>query len=232
MPELKWDTLGERYYETGVSNAAIYVKNASSDTYQSGISWSGVISVNDQLETDDPEPLLDHGIPYFYSYGLSRPILNVAAYTYPEELLDCLGYEQEAGYPWKIPTDSKQLFGFTYKSLIGNDSDGNDRAYKLHLFYNCMITPGEESQFGTVTNEIEPMSIPFIIYPASFKMTVNGVVKALTHLVFDSRWFESSHGTYKLDRLCNYLYGKKDGNPSFPAPDQIGSILGNSYYDT
>ena len=40
---------------------------------------------------------------------------------------------------------NRKPFGFCYRSLIGNDTEGTDYGYKLHLVYGCLASPSEGS---------------------------------------------------------------------------------------
>ena len=46
MAKLVFDELGKRFYETGVSNAVLFVQ-ADNGTYPKGVAWNGITAANE-----------------------------------------------------------------------------------------------------------------------------------------------------------------------------------------
>ena len=42
-----------------------------------------------------------------------------------------------------IGQQTRKYFGLAYKTVIGNDTDGNAYGYKLHLIYGAQAAPSE-----------------------------------------------------------------------------------------
>ena len=128
--------------------------------------------------------------------------MTVTAYTYPDEFAELDG----SAFPVKgvrIYQQARKTFGFSYRSIIGNDTDANDYGYKLHLIYGLTASPSERG-YSTVNDS--PEAIEF-----SWEMT--GVPVAITGyknscmLTVDSTAFTSTEDKAKLTALENILWG-------------------------
>ena len=47
--------------------------------------------------------------------------------------------------PMMIGQQARKTFGLCYRTALGNDTDGQDHGYKLHLLYGCKASPSERS---------------------------------------------------------------------------------------
>ena len=125
-----------------------------------------------------------------------------------------------------IGQQSRKPFGFSYVTTIGNDEEGLDFGYTLHLVYNAMAKPSTRSH-KTVNNspEGETLSWEFTTTPT----VINAVdaegkqLKPTAHLYFDSTEVDS----VKLKALEKILYGTPAENgeeaipPRLPSPDEV-----------
>ena len=58
MFKIKWDEVGERFYETGVDRGVLYVRETSGSNdvpYANGVAWNGLTAVNEKPTGAEPE---------------------------------------------------------------------------------------------------------------------------------------------------------------------------------
>ena len=53
---MKWDQTGERFYETGVKQGALYPQGPDGE-YKTGVPWNGLISVSESPSGAEPTAL-------------------------------------------------------------------------------------------------------------------------------------------------------------------------------
>ena len=215
MAKLVWDQVGERFYETGVEQAAIYPQVGGE--YPKGAAWNGLIAVTESPSGAEPSPLYANNKKYLELMSDEEFGGSIEAYTYPDEFAECDGSaEIVAGL--KIRQQPRKPFGLVYKNLIGNDEEGTSFGYKLHLVYGALASPSEKSN-NTVNNspEASSMSWSFTTTP----VTVDGF-KPTSHLEIDSTKVDAT----KLTALEAVLYGSESEEARLPLPSEIAQMLG------
>lgn len=222
MPKLKFDEDGERFFEAGVENVVLYPKTGTNGAYATGVAWNGVTEIANTAEGGEPTPIYADNITYLNLMSVERATGSITAYTYPDEWGVCDG-SAEIADGVKIGQQPRKAFGLVYKTKVGNDEDGEDHAYKLHLVYGCLASPAERT-YSTIGEETEPieMSWDFTTTP----VPVTGF-KPTSHIEIDSRTADAD----KLEALINKLYGT-DGegstagtDPTLVDPDTVKSMM-------
>ena len=133
MTALVWDQVGERRYETGVDRGVLYPPSGDA------VPWNGLISVNETVSREvkpyyiDGVKFLDHHVPGSYSAKLS-------AFTYPDEMDALIGTQEFSPGVFVHDQRSPKLFNLSYRTRVGNDIEGMDHAYKVHILYNLLAT--------------------------------------------------------------------------------------------
>ena len=138
MSKLVWDEVGKRLYETGVSKGVLYPQ--SNGTYPKGVAWSGLTAVNEAPEGAEANPMYADNIKYLNILSAEEFKATIEAYTYPDEFKPCIGAEElvegvSLGQQDHVP------FGFSYQTIIGNDTENNSHGYKIHVVYGCLAAP-------------------------------------------------------------------------------------------
>lgn len=176
MTTVLWDAPGTRYFETGLDRGLIYTEDGA-------VPWNGLISVDRNPFIESKEPLYLDGIKYG-DKTLYQPLNGtISAYTYPEELLEYEGLLHTYNGMYFNEQPSNKVFGLSYRTRIGNDVDGIDHGYKLHLVYNVSVIPGNfESE--TLGEEIDPTQFSWAY--STIPIAVAGY-RPLSHLEIDSR---------------------------------------------
>ena len=81
---------------------------------------------------------------------------TIEAYTYPDEFEQCDG-SSTLTKGVKIGQQDRLAFGLVYRTKIGDDVAGQDKAYKLHVLYGCKASPSEKG-YQTVNDSPEAIS--------------------------------------------------------------------------
>lgn len=219
MAKLVWDKIGERFYETGVDHGVLYVQ--ANGAYPKGVAWNGLTSVSESPSGAEASAFYADNIKYLNITSVEEFGATIEAYTYPDEFEECDGFaELAAGV--KIGQQKRSAFGLCYRTRVGNDTDGDEKGYKLHLVYGAVAAPSERN-YQTVNDSPEPMTLSWSITTTPVEVTGKKPTACLT---IDSRTADPS----KLAALEEILYGK-DGDtgtgaePRLPLPNEIATMF-------
>ena len=213
---LVWDAVGERLFETGVKQCVLYPIDKVSGTYNKGVAWNGVTSVSESPSGAEATDLYADDAKYLSLLSAETFGCTVEAYTYPEEFEACDGTAQlTPGVT--IGQQARSVFGLCYRTTVGNDVDGNDHGYKLHIIYGCKATPSEKS-YSSINDS--PEAITFSWTVNTTPVSVEGF-KPTASLVIDSTKVDKA----KLSKLEDVLYGSESADPRLPLPNEIVTIL-------
>lgn len=216
MAKLVWDKTGERFYETGVDQGVLYLLGEGG-TYDKGVPWNGLVSVSESPSGAESNPQYADNIKYLNLISAEEFSATVEAFTYPAEFGECDG-SAEPTPGVSIGQQNRKMFGMCYRTKIGNDTDGQDHGYKLHLIYGAQAAPSEKS-YQTVNDSPEPITFSWEI--TTTPVNVTGY-KPTASLVIDSTKVDKM----KLAELEKKLYGDdSSGTASLPLPDEVIALL-------
>lgn len=216
MAVLTWDEAGNRLYETGVSNLALFVHNGT--TYGNGIAWNGVTAITESADGGEPSDLYADNVKYLSLTSKEDFKLSIEAYNYPVEFLPCLGYHSIAtGVTCNVADGSRSMFGVVYKTLKGSDTLGNKKGYKLHVVYGCLAAPSEKA-YATISDSPEAITFSWDI--ATTPVDVAGF-KPTAHIEIDS----NAANAAKFTALEGQLYGDASHTATLLTPAQIIAAL-------
>lgn len=196
MARLAWDQIGDRLYETGVDRGVLYpITNGS---YDDGVAWNGLTAVNETPSGAEPTALYADNIKYLNLMSVEDLGLTIEAFTYPEEFKACDGsVDLRDGVT--IGQQPRKHFGLCYRTLIGNDEDGSDHGYKIHIVYDCVVSPTEKNH-STVNETPEADTFSWSASTTPIEVTDH---KPTAALVIDSTKLTSA----QLTAVENKLYG-------------------------
>ena len=215
MAKLVWDESGKRFYETGVSKGVLYVQDESG-AYPEGVAWNGLTAVNDSPSGAEATPLYADDIKYLELRSAEEFGATIEAYTYPDEFEACDGSaELAAGV--KVGQQARKSFGLCYRTIVGNDVQGNDFGYKLHLIYGATAAPSEKA-YATVNDS--PEAVTFSWEVTCTPVEVPGF-KPAASIVIDSTKVNKT----KLQSLEAKLYGSESEGAQLPLPSEIAEIF-------
>lgn len=215
MSKLTWDNTGERLFETGVKNGVLYPIQADGK-YTKGVAWNGLISVTESPSGAEATALYADDIKYVNLLSNEEFGATIEAYTYPDEFAECDGSGTLAEGVL-LGQQNRKVFGLCYRTTIGNDVDGNDHGYKLHLVYGCLAAPSEKA-YSTINDN--PDAITFSWEVTTTPVNVTGF-KPTSQITIDSTKITPE----KMTAIETLLYGSEQKEPSLPLPDELAAVL-------
>ena len=223
MSRITWDDTSKRLYETGVKMGVLYPIQ-SNGAYSKGVAWNGLTAVTESPSGAEPTALYADDIKYLNLMSNEEFGATIEAYTYPDEFAECDGSAALAKGVM-IGQQKRKTFGLCYRTTLGNDVEGNDYGYKLHLVYGCLAAPSEKA-YSTINDS--PEAITFSWEVSTTPVAVTGF-KPTSQITIDSTKVDTS----KLSALENILYGTNaDGDtgaePRLPLPDEVATLMGEA----
>lgn len=226
MAMLKWDQAGERLYETGVDHGVLYPQK--NGEYPKGVAWNGLISVTESPSGAEDNPLYADNMKYLNIKSNEDYGATIECYTYPDEWGACNG-EADLANGVTLGQQRRNTFGLSYRTNIGNDTDGNDHGYKLHLVYGCSASPSEKS-YSTINDSPEAITFSYEITTTPIPVSGNDVdgnpFKPTAVITIDSTKVSKEN----LEALEKILYGTDeesggDTTARLPLPDELKTIF-------
>ena len=215
MSKLVWDQSGKRLYETGVDHGVLYPIQTGG-VYSKGVAWNGLTAVTESPSGADVNDIYADNMKYLGLVGAEKFGATVEAYTYPDEFAECDG-SVELVKGATIGQQNRKVFGMVYRTVIGNDVDGNEHGYKLHLIYGATAAPSEKA-YNTINED--PEAITFSWELSTTPVNVTGH-KPPASLTIDSTKADPT----KLAELEKILFGDTETEPRLPLPDEIAQLL-------
>lgn len=215
MSKIVWDQIGERLYETGVKNGVLYPQ--VSGAYPKGVPWNGLTAVTEAPTGAEPTPLYADDIKYLNLMSAEEFAGTIEAYTYPEEFAECDGSAAIAAGV-HIGQQPRKPFGMCYKTTVGNDTEGTDHGYKLHLIYGAQVNPSEKA-YATINDS--PEAVTFSWEFTTTPVNVEGY-KPTASITIDSTKVDAE----KLAALEAILFGSESEEARLPLPAEILTLLG------
>lgn len=220
--KIVWDKTSERFYETGVKNVVLYTQTAG--VYNDGCAWNGVTAITESPSGAESTALYADDIKYLNLISNEEFGATIEAYTYPEEFEKCDGTADLVSGV-SIGQQKRETFGLSYRTVLGNDTDGNDYGYKLHLIYGCKASPSERA-YSTISDSPEANTFSWEL--STTPVSVSGF-KPTSCITIDSTKCDKT----KLTALEEILYGKDptqtSGNdgvaPRLPLPDEVKTLM-------
>ena len=218
MAKLKWDQLGEKLYETGTDHGVLYVYDASAQTpgYQKGVAWNGLTRFTESPSGAEANNIYADNKKYLELRSKEEYGATITAYTYPDEFAVCDGSAEVAPGVF-IGQQKRKMFGFSCRTLIGNDTEDTDHGYKLHIVYAARVSPSEKA-YETVNDS--PEAIEFSWELTTTPTDVDGY-EATASITIDSTKADET----KLTALEDLLYGTADKEPSLPSIEEVMSKM-------
>ena len=216
MAKLVWDKTGERFYETGVEKGVLYPQ--VSGAYPKGVAWNGLTAVTESPSGAEATPLYADNIKYLNLMSNEEFGATIEAYTYPDEFAECDGSaELAAGV--RVGQQTRKTFGMSYVTRKGNDTEGTDHGYIIHLIYGALAAPSEKA-YATINDS--PEAITFSWEVSTTPVEVAGM-KPTACITIDSTKVDET----KLQALEAKLYGgdEPDAEPTLPLPAEIATIF-------
>ena len=215
MARLIWDEVGQRFFETGVKNGVLYVQD-NDGSYKNGVVWNGLTAVTESPSGAEETPLYADDVKYLTLRSAEEFGATVEAYTYPEEFEQCDGSASIAE-GITIGQQARRAFGLCYRTSVGNDIQGQNFSYKLHLIYGCTVAPSEKS-YSTINDN--PEAITFSWELSTVPVPVDGFSPTAS-LVIDASKVDEG----KMQQLEDALFGNESNEAKLLLPNEIMEML-------
>jgi hypothetical protein len=212
---LAWDQVGEREYEAGVDQGVLYLSDGAGQ-YDQAAAWNGLVTVTEAPTGADAHPQYADNIKYLNLIAAEQFGATIDAFTYPDEFGQCDG-TAEPSPGVRIGQQTRKTFGLCYRTRIGNDVDGTDHGYRLHLVYGAIAQPSQKA-YGTINDT--PAAITFSWAITTTPVPVTGHKPAAT-ITIDSTTVDAGD----LTALENILYGTAGSDPRLPLPDEVIALF-------
>jgi len=220
MSKLTWDQTGEKVYETGVDHGVLYLPNVEGQ-YDSGVAWNGLTGVTESPSGAESNKQYADNQVYLNLVSAEEFNATIEAFTYPDEFEECDGSASPVD-GLTFGQQTRRTFGLSYRTRVGNDTEGTDHGYKLHLVYGGLAAPSERS-YATMNDSPEAMTLSWELSTTPVEVgTINGKeYKPTASLAIDSRKFSPA----KMQELQDILYGTESADPRLPLPREVYEIL-------
>lgn len=215
MSRLTWDQSGTRTYQTGTKKGVLYPQ-ATNGTYPAGYAWPGLTGVNESPSGAEATAIYADDIKYLSLMSAEDFAATITCYDTPEEFDACDGTAEIADGV-AIGQQSRQSFGFCYRTAIGNDIKGSKYGYKLHVIYGALAKPSSVD-YKSINESPEAIELSYEV--STTPVSVSGMDPTAT-VVIDSTKADPA----KLKKLEDILYGTEDTEARLPLPDEIASIM-------
>ena len=216
MAKLIWDKVGERFYETGVSNCALYVYDDKTQGFGAGVAWNGITSITETPSGAEANAIYADNIKYLSLLSAEEFGASIEAYTYPEEFEECDGSAAIAPGVM-VGQQARKKFCLAYKTIKGNDIQNDAYGYKLHLIYNCNAAPSERA-YSTINDSPEAIAFSWEISTTPVAVTGH---KPTSILTIDSAKVEAD----KLASVEEALFGGDSAEAKILMPDEVLALL-------
>lgn len=210
MTRVVWGTAGERFYEAGVDRGVLYPQAGP------GVPWNGLINVNEQSVGGDVTGYYLDGLKILNLMSQEDFEATIEAFSAPPEFAACDGTLSLAAGLF-ITQQPRKTFGFSYRTLTGNDVLGLDYGYKIHLVYNALAKPSEKVR-ATTSDSPDVLRQRWDVVT---RPPLSAGFRPSAHLVLDSNKTSPS----RLSAVEDILYGSTTTAPRLPTPAELVVLL-------
>ncbi len=214
---IKWDEDGKRFYETGTDRGVLFPRN-SSGSYGSGVPWNGLTAVTESPSGAEETALYADNRKYVSLRSAEEFGGTIEAYTYPDEWAACDGSATVATGV-TVGQQTRSGFGLSYRTIVGNDEEGDDCGYKIHLVYGATASPSERS-YASVNDS--PEAITFSWEFTTNPIDVPGASKPSAILTIDTRKLSDE----QIAAVETLIYGAGTSPaPTMPTPTAVIAVI-------
>lgn len=234
MARLIWDAVGTRKYNTGVDRGVLWVGTVNSTTgattWGNGVAFQGLRNVDANPDGADEQAFYADNIKYLSLRGVENFGGTIGCYYTPEEFDVCDG-TAALTKGVKIGQQVRKPFCFAYRTLVGNDTQGTDLGYEIHIVYNATVSPSSRSN-STVNESPEPLELSYDFTTNPIEVT-GFTYRPISHIIIASPSLltfgpndEPDHDDYvdHFNLFEQYVYGR-DATTGTSAVTDLPSTL-------
>jgi len=219
VTKLVWDQSGAKVFEAGLDRGVVYFAD------EPGVAWNGLVSLDESDRMGYESYIFDGekigNLPLASGFSGS-----LTAFTYPPEFLKAVGssINDDISGLQLMNQKGRVSFGLSYRSLIGDDIDGINLGYKIHILYN-LTAVADDIDYETLSDDIDPLEFKWSV---SGRMETLAGYKPTAHVIVDSRYLSE----VRMDRLEEILYGTETSEPWLPDLATLYEMLNYAYLVT
>lgn len=206
MAELVWGGIGQRYFESGIDRGVLFPRVGP------GVAWHGLTAVNEKADGGSPRPFYADGYKYLNLASAEEFAASVSAFSAPPEFAAMDGTQSVLNGLF-ITQQRRQPFGLSYRTRVGNDTDGADHGYKIHLIYNALASATSRA-YQTIGSSSSPVGLTWDITTTPPEITG---YRPSAHFIIDSRYTPK----VLLSQFEGMLYGTAATDPFLPTITQL-----------
>lgn len=214
-----WDDIGEKTFEMGVDHGVLYVMTGT--TYGEGVPWNGLTGVTETPSGAEANKTYADNIEYANILSAEEFGATIEALSYPPEFNACNG-RSTVVEGVTIGQQNRAKFAFSHRTKVGNDTEGQEHGYQIHIIYGAQASPSEKA-YTTLNDSPEPTAMSWDI--TTTPVPVTGY-KPTAHLTLDSTLVSAEN----MKKVEDILYGSGTGEtavkPRVPLPDEIITLIG------
>ena len=218
MAPLTWDQVGDRFYETGVDRGVLYLPDAAG-VYNKGFAWNGLTTVTESPSGADSNPQYADNIKYLNLVSAEEFGATIEAFTYPDEFAECDGTVVPS-LGVSVGQQGRKIFGLSFRTKVGNDVDGTDHGYKLHLVYGAQAAPSERA-YATINDSPEAITFSWDVTTSPVPFATTPDLKPTAQITIDSTKVDPAD----LTTLEGLLYGNGAIEAALPTPDAVVALF-------
>jgi len=210
MAVLVWDEIGDRTYQTGVDHGVLYLQDGTVAV------WNGLTDVEESPNGELKSFYLD-GIKYLENLSPNDFVGKLKAFTYPDEF-DSVNGIAHVSPGLSYYDQPPKSFNLSYRTNVGNDVEGEEFGYKIHILYNILATP-DSYAFSSRDSSVKPVEFAWTLTGTPQRIPKS---RPTVHITIDSR----TTPTEILELIEGKLYGTATNPPSLPIITEIGEYFG------
>lgn len=213
MSRVVWNAPGERRFEAGIDRAVLYTHGGDVAP------WNGLKSVTHKPSGSEITTFYLDGEKFNQISENEEFAATIEAFTYPEEFELCDGTAYLSN-GLSVDGQQREMFGLTYRTRIGNDLDGVDHGYKIHLVYNAIASPSQRV-YSTINTSAVPTDFSWDITTMPIRMSGQA---PSAHYVVDSTRVDQ----FVLRQFEDIIYGTDFTEPRMPTPAELTKFFMNA----
>lgn len=215
MSVLEWNKAGEKIYNVGTDKGVLYKQ--VNGAYPLGVAWNGLTKVSENPEGAEPQEFFADNVKWITLRTAEKYKATLEAFMYPKEFKECDG-SAELIPGLTVGQQTRKPFGFSYRTLKGNDTQREDYGYVIHCVYGCTANPTSK-EHGTINENIDLNPFSWELSADPVKLTGN--LKPTATVEIDS----TEYTPEQMQAIEDVLWGTENTDARLPLPNEIATIL-------
>jgi hypothetical protein len=153
MTKLAWDRAGDKTFQAGLDRGVLYLPDKA-------VAWNGLTGVEEKFDIE-MKPYYQDGVKYLDHQVMGSYAATLKAFTYPSEFEPCIGLASK-GSGLIFHDQQPKSFGLSYRTGLGDDLEGLEHGYLIHILYNLRAVPSN-IPFSTTDQQTSPVEFSWDI---------------------------------------------------------------------